>query len=140
MIPPLSIWKKLYQGAWPGGKVQAVFLKYKQSGGIIQKPCALCGTLPAVAHHADYGKPFEVTFLCFRHHKLLHAQIAKRLDPIEGYTQQLHDEVLSELKHQPLPRRWTPPPNHMPKVKASTLRIHPGQPSENSRASKAPAK
>lgn len=36
--------------------------------------CEVCGTM-AEAHHEDYSKPFEVRWLCFKHHREAHGQI-----------------------------------------------------------------
>ena len=41
--------------------------------GMIQKePCRVCGG-PSQAHHHDYTKPLEVTWLCRKHHMENHA-------------------------------------------------------------------
>ena len=45
-----------------------------RDGKLVRQPCVVCGE-PAQAHHEDYSKPLEVTWLCFRHHRFLkHAQ------------------------------------------------------------------
>lgn len=47
----------------------------KKSGRLKQGPCAVCGTTTRVdAHHEDYSKPLEVTWLCRRHHIDLHTE------------------------------------------------------------------
>ena len=39
-----------------------------RSGRIQRLPCEVCGDLKSQAHHHDYSKPLEVTFLCQLHH------------------------------------------------------------------------
>lgn len=41
-------------------------------GKLEKLPCQVCGALEVEAHHHDYSKPLEVTWLCSRHHKELH--------------------------------------------------------------------
>lgn len=43
--------------------------------GVIERgPCEVCGDPKTDAHHDDYDRPFEVRFLCRRHHKAHHAR------------------------------------------------------------------
>ena len=37
-----------------------------------KKPCEICGDLKVHAHHEDYNKPFNVIWLCKKHHAELH--------------------------------------------------------------------
>jgi hypothetical protein len=37
-------------------------------GEVKRQPCSQCGGLGAHAHHDDYSKPLEVTWLCRWHH------------------------------------------------------------------------
>ena len=51
-----------------------------------RKPCEVCGK-KAHAHHEDYSKPLEVTWLCHKHHRERHIQLRQlkeygRLIPI----------------------------------------------------------
>ncbi|MDP4224744.1 MAG: hypothetical protein Q8910_00040 [Bacteroidota bacterium] len=40
-----------------------------KSGKLIPQPCLICGTENRVqAHHKDYNKPFDITWLCIRCH------------------------------------------------------------------------
>lgn len=41
-----------------------------RDGKIIKLPCKVCGNKNVHAHHSDYTKPLEVTWLCPKHHKL----------------------------------------------------------------------
>ena len=40
---------------------------------LIPEPCAVCGTEENItAHHCDYSKPLDITWLCSGHHKQWH--------------------------------------------------------------------
>lgn len=40
-----------------------------------KKPCSVCGTTNLIeAHHEDYSKPFEIIWLCKRHHMEVHGK------------------------------------------------------------------
>ena len=43
-----------------------------RSGRIQRQPCVVCGATPTDAHHADYSKPFDVVWLCRKHHSHVH--------------------------------------------------------------------
>lgn len=44
-----------------------------RSGLLVRQPCAICGSAENVdAHHADYAKPLEVSWLCETHHGEAH--------------------------------------------------------------------
>lgn len=45
---------------------------YIRRGKIKKQPCLFCGNPEAEAHHHDYSKPLEVTWLCKEHHLLNH--------------------------------------------------------------------
>lgn len=54
-------------------------------GVLKREPCSGCGTTHRVqAHHADYSKPLEVTWACFRCHRQEHGQVAVALDDGRG--------------------------------------------------------
>ena len=42
-------------------------------GKLIKQPCEICGSKRVHAHHEDYLKPFEITWLCPVHHREHHA-------------------------------------------------------------------
>lgn len=42
------------------------------SGKLVRKPCQECGTENSHAHHPDYSKPFDVLWLCAKHHYDIH--------------------------------------------------------------------
>lgn len=39
-----------------------------RDGKLKKNPCEVCGKLKVHAHHEDYNKPLEVTWLCVDHH------------------------------------------------------------------------
>ena len=47
-----------------------------RDGRIIRSACEVCGSPKSQAHHADYSKPLDVRWLCFKHHRELeHGQV-----------------------------------------------------------------
>lgn len=45
---------------------------YIRRGKVEKLPCLFCGSLNSEAHHRDYSKPLEVTWLCRKHHLMNH--------------------------------------------------------------------
>lgn len=41
-------------------------------GVIEKKKCEVCGDTNSEAHHADYDRPYDVIWLCRKHHKAAH--------------------------------------------------------------------
>lgn len=46
--------------------------QYLRRGKIVRQPCAECGAAEVEAHHADYARPLEVTWLCRECHLRRH--------------------------------------------------------------------
>lgn len=46
-----------------------------KSGELVRRSCEVCGKVKAQAHHEDYAKPLEVTWLCSYCHFQRHKQI-----------------------------------------------------------------
>lgn len=44
-----------------------------KNGSLTPQPC-FCGAIKVHAHHDDYSKPLDVKWLCFIHHRQVHAQ------------------------------------------------------------------
>lgn len=43
---------------------------------LVQGPCSVCGSTVMIhAHHEDYSKPFEVIWLCRKHHQERHKEL-----------------------------------------------------------------
>jgi hypothetical protein len=61
--------KKKYPEKWKA----RYKLRYAVGRGTIKKlECAVCGDVKSFAHHPDYTKPLEVTWLCLKHHREVH--------------------------------------------------------------------
>jgi len=48
-----------------------------RSGKMNPEPCAVCGNECSHAHHEDYTKPLDVTWLCSRHHHDRHIHLGE---------------------------------------------------------------
>ena len=46
-----------------------------KKGILLRNPCEICGVVKVEAHHDDYAKPLEVTWLCRKHHVAHHRKI-----------------------------------------------------------------
>lgn len=49
-----------------------------QRGEMHRQPCQVCGDVKTQAHHADYSRPLDVTWLCRPHHRAEHAKAEGR--------------------------------------------------------------
>lgn len=45
-------------------------------GVIDRKPCEVCNPEKSEAHHPNYDRPYDVIWLCRKHHKALHSREA----------------------------------------------------------------
>lgn len=52
-------------------------------GRLKRQPCFMCGE-KAQAHHPDYSRPLDVTWLCHEHHKQVHRIAAEILRAADG--------------------------------------------------------
>jgi hypothetical protein len=43
-----------------------------RDGRVKRFPCFICGNEKVDGHHYDYSKPFDVTWLCRKHHRAAH--------------------------------------------------------------------
>lgn len=60
----------------PGkNKARAKVLQAIKRGDLVRLPCEVCGLDASEAHHVDYRKPLEVSWLCFVHHREEHGHI-----------------------------------------------------------------
>jgi hypothetical protein len=46
---------------------RSMVAKALKAGLLVKRPCAVCGKRSVGAHHEDYSKPLEVTWLCVPH-------------------------------------------------------------------------
>lgn len=53
-------------------KARKLFRNAVNRGDIIRQPCGVCGKKKSDGHHPDYSKPYEVMWLCRKHHLKLH--------------------------------------------------------------------
>lgn len=44
-----------------------------QAGKLLKEKCEVCGEIEVEAHHDDYTDPFNVRWLCKKHHAAHHA-------------------------------------------------------------------
>lgn len=44
-------------------------------GSIQRQPCEVCGNPKSEGHHADYSQKFAVRWLCYTHHRAVHAHL-----------------------------------------------------------------
>lgn len=57
----------------PKKYIAHLIVKTAKKYGVVEvKPCEVCGDINVHAHHKDYDRPFEVTWLCSQHHKEIH--------------------------------------------------------------------
>lgn len=42
---------------------------------LVRQPCEVCGVEKVLAHHDDYDKPFDVKWLCPKHHVARHKEL-----------------------------------------------------------------
>lgn len=56
-------------------KTHERFNSAAEKGKIKRMPCSICGNPRSHGHHPDYSKPFEVIWLCYKHHKEEHRRI-----------------------------------------------------------------
>jgi ribosomal protein S27AE len=56
-----------------GYKAQSAVSNAIRDGKLTKKPCLFCGNPKVHAHHRDYSKPLDVTWLCAKCHHRLHA-------------------------------------------------------------------
>ena len=54
---------------------QAAVRNAIRRGILTPEPCFICGR-KAEAHHPSYDLPLDVTWLCIRHHRRLHAEVS----------------------------------------------------------------
>lgn len=66
-----SSWRKANPVAVRAHRAVAKALR---TGQLVRGACAVCGGRPTHAHHNDYARPLEVTWLCVPCHRSVHAK------------------------------------------------------------------
>lgn len=61
-------------------QARAIFAMALKAGKIQKKPCEVCGNPKVEGHHADYSRPLDVKWLCFRCHCAEHGKVAIRVN------------------------------------------------------------
>jgi hypothetical protein len=57
-------------------RTRNIVSKHIRRGHLKRRPCEVCGAANDIhAHHDDYSKPFEIVWLCRRHHAELHRRV-----------------------------------------------------------------
>jgi hypothetical protein len=51
-----------------------------KNGTLERMPCERCGERNAQAHHDDYSKPLNVMWLCPKHHRERHRELAAQVE------------------------------------------------------------
>lgn len=66
-------YKKIQKVRWPERvKARDILRRAVSSGKVTKEPCSVCGDPKSFAHHHDYSKPLDVTWLCRPHHHAIH--------------------------------------------------------------------
>jgi hypothetical protein len=67
--------KQLAKKGHPKTLIYAEVKRRIHSGEIIKKPCEVCGKEKVQGHHEDYAKPYDLVWLCVRHHQDRHIHL-----------------------------------------------------------------
>jgi len=66
------IGRKSFKNCQEAPKAWSLFNHKVDKNEIKRMPCEICGNIKTHGHHEDYSKPFEVNWLCAKHHQLIH--------------------------------------------------------------------
>lgn len=64
-----NVYKNKYPEKYKSRRITRNAIK---RGDLIRLPCEVCGIKKTEAHHKDYKKPFDIQWLCPKHHRELH--------------------------------------------------------------------
>ena len=70
------LWRKKYPEKY---KAHNFLNNSIRDGKLKRMPCIICGNQKSHAHHHDYSKPLEVTWLCVKCHALEHKKINREI-------------------------------------------------------------
>ena len=72
--------KQLKQKGKPRTIIYSEIKSKIASGEITKLPCEVCGKEKAQGHHEDYNKPYDLVWLCIRHHQDRHIHLRNAKD------------------------------------------------------------
>lgn len=70
--------KYKYSGSDQKARARAIVHMRIRRGKMERQPCEKCGDPQAQAHHRDYTKPLEITWLCKRCHRKHHIELEEQ--------------------------------------------------------------
>lgn len=88
----LREWRKTHTVSEEQGLKGIVRAKTKmriRRGLLLKQPCEICGDAEVESHHDDYSKPYDVRWLCFKHHREHHKSINKKPKKITAIRKRL---------------------------------------------------
>lgn len=60
---------------WMKHRARMAIAQRVRRGVVTRGPCALCGDHDTVAHHNDYSRPLDATWLCAPCHNMVHGPL-----------------------------------------------------------------
>ena len=82
-------------------KASSIFGWHLSNGKIKKQPCEMCGCDKVHGHHDNYDKPFDVRWLCSKHHRKVHKELLSLTINEEGW--QKPRQPLDNVDNKPLP-------------------------------------
>lgn len=73
--------EKVFVSADEKIKCRAITKNNIKKGVIKKEPCMVCGKIESEAHHEDYTNPFDILWLCDKHHHAHHTEYFKKMNP-----------------------------------------------------------
>ena len=52
------------------GRARHLYESALRHGWIKRGPCEVCGAIPTDGHHVNYNEPYNIRWLCKKHHKM----------------------------------------------------------------------
>jgi len=77
-------------------RANGLVAKAIRNGTLRRRPCERCGNPKAEGHHEDYSKPLDVTWLCRKHHRIRHAEMAYQYQA-ETVTNEWSDTPMDQI-------------------------------------------
>lgn len=95
-------------------KVRTKTKELVKEGKIKKKPCHICGCKEVIAHHEDYGNPFDIVWLCEIHHKEYHQGKIALFNGARKWDNKKLFEFGKNKKEFKQKKKETPPPSLAP--------------------------